>query len=232
MLFRSARLTKYDANGDGALDLSEYQAMWLDATREGMVDRFQYLDANGDGTVTASEFRAPYAALVQRMDHNDDGALGRDDMRRGQSDNDDDDNDDDNDDDDDDDDDHDDDNDDDDDDPITPGSICVRGYLNGFWQGQYYRASTIDIFILDQSLEAVFSFYDVYLSIPSIACVETFAGDFPSGNYYVVFSHHKHLDVVTSTTVTIFKSIMSLPVRLSTGLYRTRLFAIRLGGTT
>ena len=89
---RDARLTKYDANGDGALDLSEYQAMWLDATREGMVDRFQYLDANGDGTVTASEFRAPYAALVQRMDHNDDGALGRDDMRRGQSDNDDDDN--------------------------------------------------------------------------------------------------------------------------------------------
>jgi len=85
---RDARLAKYDANGDGALDLSEYQALWLDAMREKMVDRFQYLDANGDGTVTASEFRAPYAALVQRMDHNDDVALSRDDMRRGQSDND------------------------------------------------------------------------------------------------------------------------------------------------
>ena len=53
---RSSRLAAFDQNNDGRLTLEEYQAMWLDAMRERMVDRFQAHDDDGDAVVTVEEF--------------------------------------------------------------------------------------------------------------------------------------------------------------------------------
>jgi len=79
---RNARLAAFDADGNGSLSLDEYQALWLDAMRERMVDRFQDLDDDGDAAVTKEEFARPFARVVRYMDMNDDGAIGRDDMGR------------------------------------------------------------------------------------------------------------------------------------------------------
>jgi EF hand len=79
---RSSRLTEFDANNDGSLTLEEYQALWLDAMRERMVDQFQAHDDDGDGLVTVEEFGERYSSIVQRLDHDDDGQLTQDDLRR------------------------------------------------------------------------------------------------------------------------------------------------------
>ncbi|MEO1551768.1 MAG: hypothetical protein AAFR93_15270 [Pseudomonadota bacterium] len=82
---RAAQLTEFDADGDGALSLAEYEALWLDAMRERMVDRFQSHDDDGTGTITLEEFQEDVARLVERGDRNGDGVLNRDDfMRRGE----------------------------------------------------------------------------------------------------------------------------------------------------
>ncbi len=88
---RADRFAEFDTDGNGELTLSEYEALWLDAMRERMVDRFQSLDDDGDAIVTTGEFVDPFAAVVSRMDRNDDGVLSLDDMRRGGRDDDDDD---------------------------------------------------------------------------------------------------------------------------------------------
>jgi len=79
---RQGRLEEFDADGDGNLSLEEYQALWLDAMRERMVDRFQAHDDDGDGLVTAAEFGEPFDRIVSRFDVNDDGELTRDELRR------------------------------------------------------------------------------------------------------------------------------------------------------
>ncbi len=73
--FRADRLAKFDSDGNGTLSLKEYEALWLDAYRERMVDEFQRHDHDGDAVVTAEEFNEPYAKLVARMDRNGDGIL-------------------------------------------------------------------------------------------------------------------------------------------------------------
>ena len=80
---RADRFASFDTDGNGQLTLDEYEALWLDAMRERMVDRFQRLDNDGDAIVTTGEFVEPFAAVVSRMDRNDDGVLNADDMRRG-----------------------------------------------------------------------------------------------------------------------------------------------------
>ncbi len=79
--FRSDRLAKFDSNGDGKLTLEEYQALWLDAMRERMVDAFQRLDDDGDAVVSREEFLEPFALIVSRLDRNADGTVTRDEVR-------------------------------------------------------------------------------------------------------------------------------------------------------
>ena len=79
--FRADRLAAFDADGDGSLSLSEYEALWLDAYRERMVDNFQRHDDDGDGMVTVEEFSEDQSGMVARMDRNDDGVLTSEDRR-------------------------------------------------------------------------------------------------------------------------------------------------------
>jgi hypothetical protein len=79
---RQGRLVAFDADGDGSLNLEEYQALWIDVMRERMVDRFQAHDDDGDGLITAEEFGAPFAGMISRLDDDGDGELTRDDLRR------------------------------------------------------------------------------------------------------------------------------------------------------
>jgi len=78
---RADRLAEFDSDGNGKLSLAEYEALWLDAMRERMVDRFQSHDGDGDGQVTTEEFSKRTSRLVLRRDRNDDGAISLDDMR-------------------------------------------------------------------------------------------------------------------------------------------------------
>jgi Ca2+-binding EF-hand superfamily protein len=79
---RRSQLTEFDQNGDGSVSLEEYQALWLDAMRERMVDQFQAHDDDGDGMVTVEEFGERFDRMVSRLDANDDGELMLDEMSR------------------------------------------------------------------------------------------------------------------------------------------------------
>jgi Ca2+-binding EF-hand superfamily protein len=79
---RAAQLAKFDRDGSGGLSLAEYEALWLEAMRSRMVDRFQDFDDDGDGIVTQEEYSKPFARMVRFVDLNDDGAISKDDMMR------------------------------------------------------------------------------------------------------------------------------------------------------
>jgi hypothetical protein len=76
---RANRVAEFDADKDGSLSLDEYQALWMSAMRERMVDRFQFYDNDGNGIITVEEYSEPFAQTVERWDRNDDGALSKDD---------------------------------------------------------------------------------------------------------------------------------------------------------
>ncbi len=76
------RLVRFDTDGDAALNLEEYEALWIDAMREHMVDRFQMHDDDGDGLVTRDEFGSRFARMVEYMDRNGDGVIDESDMGR------------------------------------------------------------------------------------------------------------------------------------------------------
>jgi len=79
---RQARFVQFDTDKDGKLSLQEYQALWLDAMRRHMVDRFQSLDDDGDAAITIEEFVTPFSKVVNRLDRNNDGEITRDEFRR------------------------------------------------------------------------------------------------------------------------------------------------------
>ena len=59
-------LAENDTNGDGTLDIAEFEVLHSRLIRETMVDRFQHLDNDGDGAITAEEITAP-AKHMERM---------------------------------------------------------------------------------------------------------------------------------------------------------------------
>lgn len=79
---RSERHTRFDKDSDGKLNLKEYEALWIDAMRERMVNRFQRLDRDGDATVTMEEFAAPTRRIVFWMDSDEDGTVRLDELRK------------------------------------------------------------------------------------------------------------------------------------------------------
>jgi len=72
---RNQRFTRFDADRDASLSLEEYQALWLDAMHERMVDRFQAYDDDGDAAVTGEEFAQPFVHMVDRLDRDGDRAV-------------------------------------------------------------------------------------------------------------------------------------------------------------
>lgn len=77
--FRAATVANADASGEGDISLDEFETIYLELTRNRMVDAFQNLDADGDGVVTQAEMDARFGNIVERMDRNDDGKLDRED---------------------------------------------------------------------------------------------------------------------------------------------------------
>ncbi len=53
-----AQLRGFDADQDGTLTLSEFEALHMSTQRDRMVDRFQHLDADADGQITPAEIEA------------------------------------------------------------------------------------------------------------------------------------------------------------------------------
>ncbi|WP_137387657.1 hypothetical protein [Rhodoligotrophos defluvii] len=81
LTIRGDDLKKFDSNGDGQLDLTEYQALWLDRMRERMVRSFQRYDRDGDAKVTVEEYNRPIERLAKKLDRNKDGVIERVDRR-------------------------------------------------------------------------------------------------------------------------------------------------------
>lgn len=80
-----ARLTEFDADGDGTMSLSEFETLHSAMIRETMVDRFQHLDADGDGRITADEMAAPARRMEMRgMKPGGPGMMGGSGMMGGQ----------------------------------------------------------------------------------------------------------------------------------------------------
>jgi hypothetical protein len=79
---REQRLKRFDRDGNGELDLEEYQALWADAMRQAMVRQFQANDRDGNGRVTVIEFQERYTDVVRNLDRNNDSALTADELRR------------------------------------------------------------------------------------------------------------------------------------------------------
>ncbi|MCF3595805.1 hypothetical protein LZG00_17610 [Rhodobacteraceae bacterium LMO-12] len=77
--FRNGLVSNADASGEGDISLDEFETIYLDLTRDRMVDAFQNLDADGDGAVTQAEMDKRFGNIVERMDRNDDGQLDRED---------------------------------------------------------------------------------------------------------------------------------------------------------
>ena len=61
-----ALLAEYDADGNEALSLAEFETLHNALIRETMVDRFQFLDDDGDGAVSVAEIVKP-ADIMARM---------------------------------------------------------------------------------------------------------------------------------------------------------------------
>ena len=77
-----SRIASADVDGDGKLNLDEFQPILVDIMRPKIVDGFQFLDANGDAVITLDEIDRPMSRIVSRLDRNDDGELTSDELRK------------------------------------------------------------------------------------------------------------------------------------------------------
>jgi NAD(P)H-dependent flavin oxidoreductase YrpB (nitropropane dioxygenase family) len=77
-----SRLASADMDGDGKLNLDEFQPILIEIMRPKIVDGFQFLDANGDAVITLEEIDRPMSRVVSRLDRNDDGELTSDELRK------------------------------------------------------------------------------------------------------------------------------------------------------
>ncbi len=75
------RIGENDSDGDKALSLEEYEAVWLEFVRPRMVDSFQNFDEDGDGRVTKSEVDEKIEMMISRLDRNEDGKITKEEMR-------------------------------------------------------------------------------------------------------------------------------------------------------
>lgn len=75
--FRTALVIGADESGEGDISLDEFETVYLELTKNRMVDAFQDLDADGDGAITQAEMDARFGNIVERMDRNGDGQLDR-----------------------------------------------------------------------------------------------------------------------------------------------------------
>lgn len=73
------RMNEFDQNGDDALSLDEFKALWAALTEPAAVRAFQFLDPNGDASIERTELDERFGTAVARFDRNDDGVLSRDD---------------------------------------------------------------------------------------------------------------------------------------------------------
>ncbi|MEK9726305.1 MAG: hypothetical protein VW405_22850 [Rhodospirillaceae bacterium] len=79
---RAKAIADADKNGDGALQIDEFQTVWLNLMRHRMVDHFQFLDDDGNGKVTDAEISKPLDRMTRFMDRDDDGTIERGEMGR------------------------------------------------------------------------------------------------------------------------------------------------------
>jgi hypothetical protein len=80
---RKSEIAKHDTDGNGKLNLKEFEALWLGYVRNRMVDHFQRLDSDGNAEVTDAEIARPLNMMMTWMDRNDDKTLTRDELRGG-----------------------------------------------------------------------------------------------------------------------------------------------------
>ncbi len=78
----ASRIEANDANGDSALSLEEFEAVWLEMTRSPMVRAFQRLDEDGDAQLTQQELNERIDWALVRMDRDGDGAITKRELGR------------------------------------------------------------------------------------------------------------------------------------------------------
>ncbi|MEM9626519.1 MAG: hypothetical protein AAGA21_09840 [Pseudomonadota bacterium] len=77
-----SRMVAADTNGDGQLDLEEFQPLLVEIMRPKIVDGFQFLDADGSAAISMEELERPVNRIMSRLDRNDDGALTERELRK------------------------------------------------------------------------------------------------------------------------------------------------------
>lgn len=78
-----SRVAGADTDGDGQLNLDEFQPILVEIMRPKIVDGFQFLDADGDAVISLEELDRPVTRIVSHLDRNDDGELTADELQRG-----------------------------------------------------------------------------------------------------------------------------------------------------